>query len=420
MLMKQLLSRKNLTKALKQVERNKGSHGVDGMPVEILREHLQSHWSLIRAEIESGTYQPLPVRRVEISKQSGVGVRPLGIPTVTDRFIQQAIAQVLIPLYDPMFSEHSYGFRPKRRSHDAVKRAKEYIQNGYRWVVDIDLENFFNEVNHDRLMGILGKRVQDKGILKLIRKCLQSGIMMNGIKVTNERGVPQGSPLSPLLSNIILDELDKELERRGHRFCRYADDCNVYVKSRKAGIRLKESITQFIEKKLKLRVNEEKSAVDRPWRRKFLGFSFTYELTARIRIAKESVKAAKQKIRQITSRSKSISTEQRIEKLNEFIVGWCNYFSLADTPTPFRDLDSWLRRRLRMCVWKQWKKPKTKVKRLISLGVPKEKAYEWGNTRKKYWRVACSPILNRTLTNSYWRNEGLKSMMERYILCRQT
>jgi RNA-directed DNA polymerase len=319
-----------------------------------------------------------------------------------------------------MFSEHSYGFRPKRRGHDAVKKAKEYIQEGYRWVVDIDLENFFNEVNHDRLMSLLETRIQDKNILKLIRKCLQSGIMINGVKVTNERGVPQGSPLSPLLSNIILDELDKELERRGHRFCRYADDCNAYVKSRKAGIRLKKSITEFIEKKLKLKVNEEKSAVDRPWRRKFLGFSFTYGPNPRIRISKESLKAAKQRIRDITSRSKPMSIGMRIKKLNEFIVGWCNYYSLAETPSPFEKLDGWIRRRLRMCLWKQWKKVKTRMKRLISLGIPERKAFEWANTRKKYWRIAGSPILDKTLNISYWKKEGLKSMRDRYTTCRQT
>lgn len=419
MLMKQLLSRENLTKALKQVERNKGSHGVDSMPVEILRKHLLTQWNLICAEIKTGTYEPMPVRRVEIPKRSG-GKRPLGIPTVMDRFIQQAIAQVLTPLYDPTFSEHSYGFRPKRRGHDAVKKAKEYIQEGYQWVVDIDLENFFNEVNHDRLMGLLAKRIEDKMVLKLIRKYLQSGIMGNGVKIGNERGVPQGGPLSPLLSNIILDELDKELEKRGHRFCRYADDCNIYVKSRKAGYRLKESITQFIERKLKLKVNEEKSAVDRPWERKFLGFSFTYEPTPRIRIAKESVKAAKHKIREITSRSKSISIVERIRKLNEFLVGWCNYFSLAETPSPFKDLDGWIRRRLRMCLWKQWKTPKTRVKRFLALGVSEGKAFEWANTRKKYWRIAGSPILHQTLTNSYWKGQGLKSMKERYILSRLT
>lgn len=419
MLMKQLLSRENLLKALKQVEKNKGSHSVDGMTVETLRAHIQQHWTSIRAAIEDGTYEPMPVRRVEIPKPNG-GIRLLGVPTVIDRFIQQAIAGVLTPLFDPNFSSYSYGFRPKKRGHDAVRKAKEYIESGYRWVVDLDLENFFDRVNHDKLMGLLAKKIPDKQILKLIRKYLESGIMVNGIKVASEEGVPQGGPLSPLLSNIILDELDKELEKRGHKFVRFADDCNIYVGTRKAGERVKQSITQFIEQKLKLKVNQEKSAVDRPWRRKFLGFSFTSHLQPKIRVAKESIKRAKQRIRKITSRSKPLTIQQRIDQLNVFLVGWCNYFSLADTPTPFQQLDEWLRRRLRMCLWKQWKKPKTKIKRLISLGIPKEKAFEWGNTRKKYWRIACSPILHKALDLAYWQDQGLKSIKARYDLIRQT
>jgi RNA-directed DNA polymerase len=419
MRMEQVLSRENLLEALHRVERNKGSHGVDGMSVSELRPYMMEHWHEIRTSLLEGTYKPQPVRRVEIPKPNG-GVRLLGIPTVTDRFIQQAIAQVLTPLFDPMFSESNFGFRPRRRGHDAIKRAKEFIQSGYRWVVDLDLEKFFDKVNHDKLMGLVAKKVHDKQILKLIRRYLESGIMVNGLKVANEQGVSQGGPLSPLLSNIMLDVLDKELEERGHRFVRYADDCNIYVKTRKAGERVKESITKFIERKLKLQVNKEKSAVDRPWRRKFLGFSFTSHSNPKIRVAKESLQRAKQRIRELTSRSKSVPMEQRIKKVNQFVVGWCNYFSLADTPTPFKQIDQWLRRRLRMCLWKQWKKPKTKVKRLISLGVPKEKAYEWGNIRKKYWRIACSPILHKTLNSAYWQSRGLKSMKERYDLIRQT
>ncbi|SFX20367.1 group II intron reverse transcriptase/maturase [Thermoactinomyces sp. DSM 45891] len=419
MLMKRLLSRENLWKALKQVEKNKGSHGVDGMSVESLREHIREHWTSIRSSIEDGTYTPMPVRRVEIPKPNG-GIRLLGIPTVFDRFVQQAIAQILIPLFDPFFSDCSYGFRPGKRGHDAVRKAKGYIEEGHRWVVDLDLEKFFDQVNHDKLMGLLAKRVPDKQILKLIRKYLQSGVMINGLKVANEHGVPQGGPLSPLLSNVMLDILDKELENRGHKFVRYADDCNVYVRTRKAGERVKQSITQFIEQQLRLKVNQEKSAVDRPWKRKFLGFSFTSNFQPKIRVAKESIKRAKEKIKEITSRSKPLTIEQRIEQLNVFLVGWVNYFSLADTPTSFQQMDEWLRRRLRMCLWKQWKKPKTKIKRLISLGIPKEKAYEWGNTRKKYWRIACSPILHRTLDLAYWRGLGLKSIKARYDWIRQT
>jgi RNA-directed DNA polymerase len=303
MLMEQILSRGNLLSALKRVERNKGSHGVDEMPVQNLRGHIQEHWGTMKMELLEGTYTPQPVRRVEIPKPDG-GLRLLGIPTVTDRFIQQAIAQVLTPLYDPKFSDHSYGFRPRRSAHDAVRKAKGYIQEGNRWVIDIDLEKFFDKVNHDRLMGTLAKRIEDKRLLKLIRNYLKSGVMINGIVTTNEEGTPQGGPLSPLLSNIVLDELDEELERRGHKFVRYADDCNIYVKTKKAGIRVMDSVTSFIEGQLKLKVNLNKSSVDRPWKRKFLGFSFTNGKEPKVRIAKESVKRMKNKIREITSRKK--------------------------------------------------------------------------------------------------------------------
>ncbi|MBW7644785.1 group II intron reverse transcriptase/maturase, partial [Geobacillus thermoleovorans] len=409
----------NLLRALKQVEKNKGSHGTDGMSVKDLRRHLVEHWDAIRHALEEGTYEPCPVRRVEIPKPNG-GVRLLGIPTVTDRFIQQAIAQVLTPIFDPSFSEHSYGFRPGRRGHDAVKKAKQYIQEGYTWVVDIDLEKFFDRVNHDKLMGILAKRIPDKILLKLIRKYLQAGVMINGVVMETQEGTPQGGPLSPLLSNILLDELDKELEKRGHKFVRYADDCNIYVRTKKAGERVMKSITAFIEKKLRLKVNETKSAVDRPWRRKFLGFSFTPSKEPKIRIAKESIRRMKQRIRTMTSRSKPIPMPERIEQLNQYILGWCGYFSLAETPSVFKELDGWIRRRLRMCQWKEWKLPRTRVRKLQSLGVPKQKAYEWGNTRKKYWRVAASPILHKALGNSYWESQGLKSLYQRYESLRQT
>jgi RNA-directed DNA polymerase len=413
-MMEELLSRENLLSALKRVEANKGSHGVDGMSVKALREHILQNWHQIRQAIENGTYEPSPVRRVEIPKPDGKGVRLLGIPTVLDRFIQQAIAQVLNPVFDPQFSEHSYGFRPKRRGHDAVREAKSYMKEGYRWVIDLDLEKFFDRVNHDRLMAKLAEKVKDKKVLKLIRKYLQSGVMINEVVMDTKEGAPQGGPLSPLLSNVVLDELDKELETRGHLFVRYADDCNIYVKTRKAGERVKESITVFIENKLKLKVNEEKSAVDRPWKRKFLGFSFTWNQDPKVRIAPQAMKKVKAKIREITSRKKALSMEQRIRELNQYLTGWCGYFALAETPSIFQGLDEWIRRRLRMCLWKQWKKPKTKVKRLVSLGVPKEKAFEWGNTRKGYWRIACSPILHRSLDNQYWKSNGLKKVTDRY------
>lgn len=417
MLMERILSRENLLSALKRVERNKGSHGVDEMPVQNLRKHILEHWESMKMELLEGTYKPQPVRRVEIPKPDG-GVRLLGIPTVTDRLIQQAIAQVLTTLYDPTFSEHSYGFRPKRSAHGAIRKAKGYMQEGNRWVIDIDLEKFFDKVNHDRLMGTLSKRIEDKRLLKLIRNYLKSGIMINGIVTTSEEGTPQGGPLSPLLSNIVLDELDKELEERGHKFVRYADDCNIYVKTKKAGNRVMGSVTSFIEGRLKLKVNLNKSAVDRPWKRKFLGFSFTLHKEPKVRIAKESMKRMKNKIREITSRKKPYPMDYRIKKLNQYLMGWCGYFALADTPSVFRAFDSWIRRRLRMCMWKNWKKPSTKVRKLIGLGAPKDKAYEWGNSRKSYWRISKSPVLHRTLGNSYWSSQGLKSLLSRYEILR--
>jgi len=418
MLLNQILSRENMLQALKRVEQNKGSHGVDMMPVQNLRQHIVENWLSIKEAILKGTYEPMPVRRVEIPKPDG-GVRLLGIPTVTDRLIQQAIAQVLSKVYDPTFSENSYGFRPNRSAHDAVRKAKEYIRDGHRWVVDMDLEKFFDKVNHDRLMGTLAKRIQDKPLLKLIRKYLQSGVMINGVVSSTLEGTPQGGPLSPLLSNIVLDELDKELERRGHKFVRYADDCNIYVKSKRAGLRTMANIQRFIEGKLRLKVNEKKSAVDRPWKRKILGFSFTFHKEPKVRIAKESLKRMKNKVREITSRKMPYPMEYRIQKLNQYLMGWCGYFALADTKSIFLELDKWIRRRLRMCLWKNWKKPKTKIRNLIQLGVPQWQAYEWGNTRKSYWRISNSPILHRTLGNSYWRNQGLKSLEARYENLRQ-
>jgi RNA-directed DNA polymerase len=415
-MLEQLLSRENLLQALKRVEANKGSHGVDGMSVKSLREHIVQNWQTLRQAIEEGTYEPSPVRRVEIPKPGGGGVRLLGIPTVTDRMIQQAIAQVLTPLFDPEFSEHSYGFRPKRRGHDAVREARAFMKEGYRFVVDLDLERFFDRVNHDRLMMKISEKVTDKKVLLLIRKYLQSGVMDNGLVKPTTEGAPQGGPLSPLLSNIVLDELDKELEKRGHRFVRYADDCNIYVKTIRAGERVKTSVTRFIETRLKLKVNQGKSAVDRPWKRKFLGFSFSMDKEPKVRIAKQSLQRVKVRIREITSRKRSMKMEERMKELNHYLMGWCGYFSLADTPSTFREMDKWIRRRLRMCLWKQWKKPRTKVKRLISLGVPKD--YEWGNTRKGYWRIAGSPILQRALSNQYWESNGLKSVLDRYNFLR--
>lgn len=413
-MIEEVLSRENMLSALARVEANKGSHGVDGMSVKDLRRHLVQNWQTIRESIKKGTYEPSPVRRVEIPKLSG-GTRLLGIPTVTDRLIQQAITQVLTPVFDPMFSEHSYGFRPQRRGHDAVRKARTFMQEGYRIMVDIDLEKFFDRVHHDRLMARLSKEITDKMLLKLIRKYLQSGVMVEGLVKPTLEGAPQGGPLSPLLSNIVLDELDKELEKRNLRFVRYADDCNIYVKTWKAGQRVKESVTRFIEKKLKLKVNQTKSAVDRPWKRKFLGFTFSWDKAyPKVKISKSSLQRVKARIKEITSRKSPTPIEERIKKLNQYLTGWCGYYALVDTPGIFKELDEWTRRRLRMCMWKQWKRSQTKVKRLIALGVSRSKAHEWGNTRKKYWRIACSPILHTTMNNQYWLNHGLRSLTDRY------
>lgn len=412
-MLNQILERSNMIQALKRVEANKGSHGVDMMPVQTLRQHILENWETIKSQISNGTYEPQPVRRVEIPKPDG-GVRLLGIPTVTDRLIQQAISQILSKEYDSTFSDHSYGFRPNRSAHHAVRKAKGYLKEGYRWVIDMDLEKFFDKVNHDRLMATLAKRISDKSLLKLIRKYLQAGVMRNGVISNTEEGTPQGGPLSPLLSNIVLDELDKELEKRGHKFVRYADDCNIYVKTERAGLRVMASVQRFIEGKLRLKVNEKKSAVDRPWKRKFLGFSFTNHKEPKVRIAKSSLARMKKKIREITSRKMPYSIEYRVEKLNQYLIGWCGYFALADTHSIFKVLDGWIKRRLRMCLWKNWKKPRTRVRNLIRLKVTYRKAYEWGNTRKGYWRISKSPILHRTLGNSFWESQGLKSLQVRY------
>ena len=413
--LERILSRENLLLAMKRVISNKGSHGVDGMTVYELKQFLQMNWIRIREDIFNNEYKPMPVRRVEIPKPSG-GTRLLGIPTVLDRFIQQAIAQELNLIYDENFSENSFGFRPRRAAKDAIKKAESYINEGYRWVVDIDLEKFFDKVNHDILMYKLSKDIKDKRVLKLIRKYLQSGIMINGIVVSNEEGTPQGGPLSPLLSNIMLDELDKELEKRGHRFCRYADDCNIYVKSKRAGERVMENITSFIEGKLKLKVNINKSAVERPWKRKFLGFTLGIMFgKAYSSISKQSLKKHKDKLREILSRSNPMTLKQRIIKLNQVNIGWINYYGIAKCKGIAVQLDKWIKLRLRMYIWKQWKKVKTRYKNLKKLGLNHYQAIKFSNTRKGYWRVANSAILKTTLTNQFFNDLGLKSLTRQYI-----
>lgn len=414
MLLEEVLERNNMLLALKRVISNKGSHGVDGMKIDELREHIKKHWDTIKAKILESKYNPSPVRRVEIPKVDG-GVRILGIPTVQDRLIQQAIAQILSRIYEPLFSNNSFGFRPRRGAKDAVTKSKQYINEGNRWVIDMDLEKFFDKVNHDILMGKLEKKIKDKRLLSLIRKYLKSGILINGVSVTSAEGTPQGGPLSPLLANIMLDELDKELEKRRHKFCRYADDNNVYVKSKRAGIRVMESMIKLIENKLKLKVNKDKSAVDFVSKRKFLGFSFYFAKGgAEIRIHEKSIKRFKDKIKFYTNRNIGISMESRLKKLNQIMRGWINYYGIANTVAKLKELDKWIRRRLRACIWKQWKKISTRHRNLVKLGINKYKAWEYANTRKGYWRISKSPILSKSLNNKYLESLGFVSLTQTY------
>ena len=414
--LERILEPGNLNLAYKRVKANKGSHGVDGMAVGELLSYLKQNGELIRQALLEGTYRPSPVRRVEIPKSDG-GIRLLGIPTVLDRVIQQAIAQILSPIFETKFSESSFGFRPNKSAHQAVAKCREYIEAGYTWAVDIDLAKYFDTVNHDKLMRLVSVTIKDGRVLSLIRKYLKSGVMTGGVVMETEEGTPQGGNLSPLLSNIMLSELDSELTKRGLKFCRYADDCNIYVKSRKAAHRVMQSITKFIEDKLKLKVSKEKSVVDRPWKLKVLGFSFYHKKCGiGIRIHPKSVKKFKQKLKEITGRSNAMSIMLRMLKLKQLITGWVNYFGIADMKELVHSLDEWLRRRIRMCYWKQWKKIKTRHDNLVKLGIDKSKAWEFANTRKGYWRIAGSPILKRTFTNKYLKKLGFQSIAERYSL----
>jgi len=414
-LLERMLERNNLRHAYKRVKQNGGAPGVDGVTVEHLQAHLGEHWETVKRSLQAGTYKPMPVRRVEIPKPGG-DIRLLGIPTVMDRLIQQALQQVMTPIFDPHFSPNSYGFRPGKRAHDAVKQAQAYIQEGYRFVVDMDLEKFFDRVNHDILMARVARKVKDKRILKLIRAYLNAGVMENRISQETTEGTPQGGPLSPLLANILLDDLDQELTQRGHRFVRYADDCNLFVKSKRAGERVMESMTHFVEGKLKLKVNREKSAVDRPWKRKFLGFSFLSNRQATIRLAPKTIERFKDKIREITSRTRSMAMSERIEKLNQYLMSWVGYYRLASAKTHCTQLDAWIRRRLRMCLWKQWKRVRTRIRELRSLGQPDWIAFMMANSRRGAWEM--SRNTNNALNNSYWERQGLKSLLHRYLeLC---
>lgn len=415
-LMEQILTGENTLKALDYMEKKKKhtAPGIDGMRVPELREFLRENWREIGREILNGTYQPQPVRRTEIPKDGG-GKRMLGIPTVLDRFIQQSILQKLAIIFEKDFSDHSHGFRKGHSQKMAIRESRHYIQEGRVWVVDMDLSKFFDRVNHDMLMAQLAKKITDGRVLKLIRAFLEAGAMENGVVVEVGKGTPQGGPLSPLLSNIVLDELDKELESRGHKFVRFADDFQVYVASKRAGERTMESLTHFIETKLKLKVNQEKSAVDLAWKRTFLGFGFYYRKgEIRLRLAPKTLKKFKERVREKTSRRVSQSMDARISKLNEYLVGWLGYFHIADMKSHLKRMESWIRRRLRMCLWKQWKKVKTRIRRLRSLGLPNEEAIKLGNTRKGYWRIASCQQIHITLNNKYWKEQGLISLTKTY------
>jgi RNA-directed DNA polymerase len=411
-LMEVVCSRENLWKALTRVQANKGSAGVDGMTVHQLPDYLKEHWPAIRGRLLQGVYKPQPVKRVEIPKPDG-GVRKLGIPTVLDRFTQQAVLQVLQAQWDPTFSEHSYGFRPGRSAHQAVAAVQQYMTEGLRWVVDLDLEKFFDRVNHDRLMAAVAQRVKDKRVLKLIRAFLNAGVMENGLVSPTDEGAPQGGPLSPLLSNLVLDELDRELEKRGHRFARYADDCNIYVRSERAGQRVMASVTRFVTRRLKLKVNEAKSAVARPWDRKFLGFSFTHGREPKRRIAPKARQRFKARVRELTRRTRGVSLQVMVKQLADYLRGWRGYFGFCQTPSVLKELDSWVRRRLRCVQWKQWKRGKRRFAELRRLGVGKDLAAQTAGSPHGPWRISRSPALSFAMPDAFFVALGLPLLSAR-------
>ena len=411
--MEEIVERENLKEALRRVKANKGGPGVDGITFGQLDDHLKQHWPAIREQLLSGTYRPQPVKRVEIPKPDG-GVRKLGIPTVLDRFIQQAVMQVLQQRWDPEFSDHSYGFRPRKSAHQAIAKAQQYIAAGCSWVVDLDLEKFFDRVNHDRLMAQIAKRVDDKRLLKLIRAFLNAGVMENGLLGPSVEGTPQEGPLSPLLSNVVLDELDRELERRGHRHVRYADDCNIYVRSERAGHRVMKSITRFITERLKLKVNEAKSAVARPQDRKLLGFTFTSDSVIRRAIAPKALERFKDKIREITRQAKGVSIETTVKRLTTYMVGWRGYFGYCETPEVLIGLIRWVRLRLRCALWRQWKTPRRRRAALLQLGVRPRLAAHTAGSGRGPWYLARAKALSVGASNAYFRSLGLPSLFENY------
>jgi group II intron reverse transcriptase/maturase len=409
--MEAVVARENMFRAYEQVVGNKGAAGVDGMTVEQLKPYLQERWAKIKEELLKGEYQPQPVRSVEIPKPQG-GVRQLGIPTVVDRLIQQALHQVLSPIFEPQFSESSYGFRPGRSAHQAVQKARDYVAEGRRWVVDLDLEKFFDRVNHDVLMSRLARKISDKRVLRLIRRYLQAGMMTGGVVGPRVEGTPQGGPLSPLMSNVLLDDLDKELERRGHKFCRYADDCNIYVRSKQAGERVMASVTEFLARRLRLKVNLEKSAVARPWTRKYLGYSMTWHKQPRLKVADASVVRLKAKVRVIFREGRGRSLSRVTKELNQLLRGWIQYFRLAETKGIFEDLDKWLRHKLRCLIWRQWKRPFTRAKNLMKRGLEELRAWRSATNGRGAWWNAKASHMNEAFPKSYFDRIGLVSLLD--------
>lgn len=414
MLMEEVCARQNLMTAHRRVVRNGGAPGIDGMTVEELMPHCREHWARIREELLRGTYKPQPVRRVEIPKPNGKGKRMLGIPTVLDRLIQQALLQALTPVFDPTFSEDSYGFRPGRSAHDAVRRAREHMAAGYRWVVDLDIEQFFDRVNHDVLMARVARRVKDKQVLRLIRRYLQAGVMEGGLVSPRAEGTPQGGPLSPLLSNILLDELDEQLERRGHRFARYADDVNVYVQSKRAGERVTASLERFLWKRLRLRINRDKSAVERPWNRSFLGYSVTMHLEPKLKVAPESVKRLKGKLRILLRRGRGRNLRKVCQELSIVLRGWVAYYRMSDVKGSFDRLDEWIRRKLRVILWRQWKRPRTRRKELTKRGLDAARAAVSAYNGRGPWWSAGASHMHQAIPTSALCRLGLLSLLEEH------